>query len=393
MNAQTSQRPALLAKVILLLISVLLPLVVAEIGLRVYFHVKHKDINMYRPSFLSGLNDNAFDRRRYISVPFLPYAPRPNDSRTFHIYREGVHQSVSYTYVNNSWGFRSSEVPVSKPPHTKRIITVGGSTTWDGLTNDLTWPSLLQKELQQHYQSSGETVEVINMGVEAYASPMSFVWLSFLGLQFSPDLVISYDGINDSGLIGRKGLAPDYRSIMRHFDDNNMALQARLPGWAFRSYFVSVASYVIDTHGLLGYSDVWSAIHKRQLPPAENPVAGIEYFQRNLRLMRGVSNEYGAHFLAATAHWAKPTPSTMLQNQQMRQFFQQIGIPYVDLDAKLPHNDWSIHVDHAHFTTKGLQLVADAFAEKIITDDLLGLNGSMKRQEPIPTGHAVQKSM
>jgi len=368
------------SRIALILIGFVFPLLISEGGLRIYFSVKGKDIDTYRPSFVTsslGARDNASDRRRYISVPFLPYAPRPNDSRTFNVWRDATKQSLTYTYTNNSWGFRSPELPVTKPTDTRRIITVGGSTTWDGLKNDLTWPSLLQKKLQDHYKASGQNIEVINMGVEAYASPMSFVWLSFMGLQFSPDLVVSYDGINDSGLIGRKGLTPDYRSVMRHFD-NSLALQARLPAWAFKSYFVTTASYTIDKHGWLGYSDVWSAIHTTQLPAAEDPATGIEYFERNLRLMRGVSNEYGAGFLAATAHWTHNTPSTVFQNQKIRQFFQQTGIPYVDLDAALPHDDWSIHVDHAHWTTKGLELVAAAFAEKIISNDLLHLNGTPK---------------
>jgi hypothetical protein len=392
MTSEMNQRSSMIARIILIAVGIVLPLLMAEVGLRVYFYVKGKDIDIYRPSFVKsslGARDNASDRRRYISVPFLPYAPRPNDSRTFNVWRDAIKQSISYTYANNSWGFRSPEIPVTKPARTKRIITVGGSTTWDGLTNDLTWPSLLQKKLQEHYKSTGESIEVVNMGVEAYASPMSFVWLSFMGLQFSPDLVISYDGINDSGLIGRKGLTPDYRSIMRHFD-NDLALQARLPAWAFRSYFITTATYTIDRYGWFGYSDVWSAIHTTQLPPAEDPASGIEYFERNLRLMRGVSNEYGARFLAATAHWTHNTPSTVLQNQKMRQFFQQTGIPYVDLDAELPHDDWSLHVDHAHWTTKGLELVAEAFAEKIVSDDLLQQNESVSNQQPGPYQHSVQ---
>lgn len=84
-------------------------------------------------------------------------------------------------YTNNSLGFRTPERPFEKPDSTKRIVTVGGSTTFDGPTNDQTWPALLEQKLNDHYARSGYKIEVINMGVDMAASPTSLIDLGFMG--------------------------------------------------------------------------------------------------------------------------------------------------------------------------------------------------------------------
>lgn len=55
-------------------------------------------------------------------------------------------------------------------------------------------------------------------------------------------------------------------------------------------------------------------------------------------------------------------------------FFQSEHIDYLDLDALLEHNDFTIHVDPVHWALKGLDQVADRWTEKIITVSSLRLN-------------------
>ncbi len=88
--------------------------------------------------------------------------------------------------------------------------------------------------LNEVYGEKGLKVEVINLGVVMAASPTSLINLEFIGVEFQPDLVISYDGVNDANLIGFEGAAPDYRNVYGDFDDEYRSWQSRLPAWAFR---------------------------------------------------------------------------------------------------------------------------------------------------------------
>jgi hypothetical protein len=358
-------------------VSVLLTLLVLEVGVRVTFALRGIDIRSYQPSFIYAQGDSTrFDRSRFISHPFLPYAPRPYDTRKLYVYREAIQRVLEFDITNNSLGFRTPERPFEKTANIKRIITLGGSTTWEGPANDATWPALLEKKLNAHYDQTGDRVEVINLSVDMASSPMSLVNLAFTGLEYHPDLVISCDGVNDSFLIGFEGETPDYRSTMDRYDDHIQPLQARLPNWAFRSYLISVASKKYDSLSQ-ARPDLYGQVianKTSQLKPAANPLAGVQYFERNLRSMRAIARENKARFVASTAHWSEPPPKIEAMNSDLRDFFQRNQIDYLDLDELLRHHDSSIHTDAVHWTEKGLDQVAEQWKTKIISADLLGLN-------------------
>ena len=260
-------------------------------------------------------------------------------------------------------------------------MTLGGSTTFDGPTNEQTWPALLEKKLNARYADSGYQIEVINLGVDMAGSPMSLIQLEFLGLEYHPDLVISYDGVNDTHTLGLEGVAPDYRNLMQKYDENSRTVQSLLPTWSFKSYLVSIVSQKLDQVSRRRM-DVYGQVFldkESKLKPARNPLEGIQYYERNLRLMRAASGEYKARFAAATAHWTTPEEKVILMNAELRRFFAEQKIDYLDLDSLLPHNDWSIHVDPVHWTVKGLDMVAERWQEKIVSSDLLSL-GSQGRK-------------
>src|SRR6202043_2312756 len=129
-----------------------------------------------QPSFVfAKTSSTGSERSRFISHPFLPYAARPFDARQLFFHREAEPNVVEYDVTNNSLGFRSPERTFAKPPGVRRVITLGGSTTWDGPTNDQTWPAILERELNQEYAGTGHRVEVINMGIDMASSPMSLI--------------------------------------------------------------------------------------------------------------------------------------------------------------------------------------------------------------------------
>ncbi len=369
------------SKLFLVVASTCLTLFALEGAFRAYFAFTNKEISEYRPSFYYSTVTKD-DRNRFTSHPFLPYAPRPFDSRKLLPYREAVGRIVECDYTNNSLGFRTPERPFEKPAMTKRVITLGGSTTVDGPTNEQTWPALLEKRLNEHYASSGYKIEVVNLAVDMASSPYSLINLAFLGVEYGPDLVISYDGVNDTAAIGRFGLVPDYRNLLAKYDERERTLQSMLPDWAFKSYLASVTLFKFDR--VAGRrADLSSQVYpeemisQRRISP--NPIEAIQYFERNLRLMRAISNEYNAKFLAATAHWVHPPVKIVAVNNELRRFFKAEQIDFLDLDQLLPYDDLTIHVDLVHWSLKGEEAVAGHWAAKIIATDSLGFN---TKQQP-----------
>jgi hypothetical protein len=344
-------------RVSLVFASVFLTLLACEVGLRIKFHLQARDIRVYQAS--GAYNDTLSDYRRFISHPFLPYAPRPYDSRMIAVYRPETDRVYETRYSLNSLGFRTPQRPFEKPAGVKRIVTLGGSTTFDGFTDAETWPARLEARLR----ARGFNVEVINLGVDMAASPTSLIDLEFIGLQYRPDLVISYDGVNDTVLVGRD-ILPDYRNVYGHFDDQRRTIQASLPRWLLRSYLITWLTFRFDR----GSADIGSQVMKvSAAPETPDPLQSIGLFERNLKLIRAASREYGASFIAATVHFARPDSKVTAFNQSLRAFYAQEQISYIDLEKALPPGQL-LHVDQVHWTRDGIEQVAGEMEKKVLLD-------------------------
>lgn len=98
----------------------------------------------------------------------------------------------------NSLGFRDDEVVLPKPGGVFRIVCVGGSTTAEGVTNELTWPNILEARLKASLP--GRAVDVVNAGIFALGAGGEAEHLpDYMALQ--PDLVIHYNFVNDVPLL------------------------------------------------------------------------------------------------------------------------------------------------------------------------------------------------
>jgi hypothetical protein len=115
---------------------------------------------------------------------YLGHVPTPN-------YREGLNR-------HNALGFRGDEVAVPKPEGEFRIICLGGSTTYSGSVEDYrkAYPALLENELKRLGHSN---IKVVNAGVNSYASWETLINFEFRVLDLEPDLILTYDNINDVG--------------------------------------------------------------------------------------------------------------------------------------------------------------------------------------------------
>ena len=99
----------------------------------------------------------------------------------------------------NSDGFRGDEITLIKPDNTYRIFVIGGSTVLgNSATSDKTTiPGALQSFLDN--SDLPKNVEVINAGI---GGGFSFTEVNLIKndlINYSPDLLIIYDGWNDIG--------------------------------------------------------------------------------------------------------------------------------------------------------------------------------------------------
>jgi len=101
----------------------------------------------------------------------------------------------------NSHGFRGPEITKEKPDNTYRIFAVGGSTT-HGLSlvaDNETWPGHLQKKFDE--RDFGFDIEVINAGMSGHTSITESKLIKDKLIDFSPDLIVVFDGINDASWV------------------------------------------------------------------------------------------------------------------------------------------------------------------------------------------------
>jgi hypothetical protein len=123
---------------------------------------------------------------RWSADPLLLYELRPGASRSY----PGVETWGDNPRVIriNSLGFRDPERSAAKPPHTFRIVALGGSNTYGAAVSDgRTWPAFLEAELRAR---TGRSIEVWNAGVSAYSSAQAIHNARRILSSFDPDLLL-----------------------------------------------------------------------------------------------------------------------------------------------------------------------------------------------------------
>lgn len=108
-----------------------------------------------------------------------------------------------YLFITNSQGFFSIgeedfSYALPKPEKIYRVIVIGGSTVQgDGAPTPAdNLPAQIRSALQKRIPT-GKSLEVINAGVGGYHSAGELLYFASELINYSPDLVIVYDGWND----------------------------------------------------------------------------------------------------------------------------------------------------------------------------------------------------
>jgi lysophospholipase L1-like esterase len=103
-------------------------------------------------------------------------------------------------YRTNALGFRDEPFPIEKPDGELRIMALGDSFTYGmGARLETTWAQVLEQRLRQERSSP---VEVINAGFAAgsHYPPGYLDWLRSDGMAFEPDILILGFCLNDMSI-------------------------------------------------------------------------------------------------------------------------------------------------------------------------------------------------
>ena len=96
-------------------------------------------------------------------------------------------------YINNC-GFRDRDIMLPKPTDVYRILCIGASTTEEGITNDQTYPAILERIINQHFDNN--SVDVINCGISGMnAMKHRMRFPDYLALE--PNMMVIYNATND----------------------------------------------------------------------------------------------------------------------------------------------------------------------------------------------------
>jgi hypothetical protein len=276
--AATARRasPSLAARLLLIVLGVLLPLGLAEAGLRVAGAVLPGD---------------------YQTVSFAEAHPEFGRRNRPGAGWKKTSEFTSWIEVNSK-GLRGAEIDYPKPPGEYRILVTGDSFTFaEQVNQDETFTQRLEDRLNA--EQPGLNYRVLNAGSNGWATANELVYLAKEGVKFKPDVVVVafYLG-NDVGdnysRIATTQIAKDADLALRgadSFDGPRRILRKSEVYTVFESGVLAKLPWWGDNGGSTSSSDRRAP---RTLEEAQEAWAITESL---LVRMRDVSESQGARFM------------------------------------------------------------------------------------------------
>jgi lysophospholipase L1-like esterase len=323
--------------------------------------------------------------------PYVYFRQRPFSGQTVTIDREGLRAT-----------WQPPPAPAgSGEPKAFRILMLGGSSMWGfGARDDRTIPSLIARKLYE----SGLRVEVRNLAEIGYVSTQEVVALvRELQSGYRPDLVIFYDGVNDSTsalLEGEAGLTTNERNRRAEF--NIRQSPSRLGGALIAGLVRDSGSYrfaQMIARRLLGAHDTAGG-----LPPTDRrkelAAEVVRRYRANLaivdRLARGFGFEALHYWQPVVFDKQSPMPYEREESEKLGWAHGFLGEVYEairtspDIGAERSFHDLSrifadsrelIFIDYCHTTESANDRIAAVIAGHAL-DVLRAAAGNRRRGEP-----------
>jgi lysophospholipase L1-like esterase len=293
----------------------------------------------------------------YVPRAHVLYTRRPNDPEV------------------NSLGFLGDEFPVEKRPGVLRIACIGSSTTEGGNGEGRrgSYPYLLGVLLASRID---RPVETLNFGVSGWTTAEEMVNYFLVVQDYSPDLVLIHEAVNDYDPRTWPGFRTDYSHYRQPWKAPGYSLPFRL----LVRWSDAFAFYELRTEGLgLPVVVVRPPQGPQRLEPSPQTALA---FRRNIRTMAEHVRLRGGVPVLVTMPCDSRADATFVHyraaidehNQILRDLAREHGFALVDLDARArarPDGLHSAFLDIVHMTPEGNRFKAEAIADTLIAEGLV----------------------
>jgi hypothetical protein len=266
--------PSWKARALLILFGLLLPLVLAEIGLRVAGAILPGD---------------------YQTVSFAEAHPEFGRRNRPGAGWKKTSEYTSWIEVNLK-GLRGAEIDYPKPPGEYRILVVGDSFTFAEQVNQI---ETFTQRLEDRLNADGATLHyrVLNAGSNGWATANEAVYLTKEGVRFRPDVVLVAVYLGND-------VADNYRRVatVQNAVEADLALRGADSFDGPRRLLRRSELYTVFESGVLAKLPWWqddggSSSSDRRAPRSEAEAAEAwTITERLLDRMRDVSESQGARF-------------------------------------------------------------------------------------------------
>lgn len=235
----------------------------------------------------------------------------------------------------NEYGFKDSPWELARRPGVARILCLGGSTTEGGNPQGRSgaYPYLLERLLEEQ---TGLEFEVMNAGVSGWTTAeMLVAW--FLTLQdFTPDVVVLHEAVNDVEPRFRSGFASDYSHWRR-------CMEGR-PAVGPEAWLVRASDLYLHLRLMRGAPTLMDVCTHTQLPWDPEVAAQARLaaptslpFRRNVLSIAQSARARGAEVVLMTLPTRAPTAQEALwktgideHNEHLRGLSREHGFLLVD---------------------------------------------------------------
>lgn len=339
-------------------LSLIFIFLLTEVGARIFDRLHGQD-------FL----DNKVRASRTI-IPFRMFGP------DFYAEKDGI------KYISS----RHQELyPLKKSENTFRIVAFGGSTT-QNFIDGVHYPLVLERLLNARYPQ--RTIEVINVGNSAYATPHSLILLELDVLSWDPDLVILSHNFNDLLVSYFPDFAYDYSNKYKTptFLPEKGNISA-LVEWS-RLYWILKSRLEALSYKIADFNE---DVYLRRSYGKDPPEKGQLVFRRNLKtffaiaLSRRIPVIFGTQPLEPSEeYWSRhmrykkyndivvyPLHEEFILhhrtfNKIIKEVARETGSLVVDNDAIFA-GERAFFTDLIHYTKEGVEKLAENYYDIIVS--------------------------
>jgi lysophospholipase L1-like esterase len=243
---------------------------------------------------------------------------------------------------------------------------LGGSTTFGQGEADesLTYPQILEDILNE--KLSSPVVEVINAGTPAWTSAELLINLQFRILELSPDMIIVYEGVNDTFAMSRDGEGKSDYSNFR------CMLKYVQPGPGTKALLRNSAFFRLLYIGANDVSTDITRLTITPVPAGTNEDKNLEratgkYFRRNIESLVAIAQANNIVTVLATMGHGPWHGSLGLNNSITREIAETKGTVLVDFESTA-HLSYFTE-DQVHLKKAGNAALAHEIANVLLKPD------------------------